>query len=169
MEWMHLTENMTNPAFLFFLLGIFAVYVKSDLAIPSTTSTFISIYLLFSIGFNSGQELSHQQFSNEILFSLFLGIAIACIIPIYVFFIASLKLPIHDSVAIASAYGSVSAVTFVTAVAYMESKQMTLHGHMVAVMALMESPAIIVGLILFAMMSGTGFVHLFARHGIGLW
>lgn len=156
MELIHLTENLTNPAFLFFLLGIFAVYVKSDLAIPSTTSTFISIYLLFSIGFNSGQELSHQQFSNEILFSLLFGIAIACIIPVYVFFIARLKLPIHDSVAIASAYGSVSAVTFVTAVAYMESKQMTLHGHMVAVMALMESPAIIVGLILFAMMSGTG-------------
>ena len=156
MEWMHLTENMTNPAFLFFLLGIFAVYVKSDLAIPSTTSTFISIYLLFSIGFNSGQELSHQQFSNEIWYSIVFGIAIACIIPVYVFFIARLKLPIHDSVAIAAAYGSVSAVTFVTAVAYMESKQMTLHGHMVAVMALMESPAIIVGLILFAMMSGTG-------------
>ncbi|MFZ9814575.1 MAG: sodium-dependent bicarbonate transport family permease, partial [Candidatus Kapaibacteriota bacterium] len=53
-----LFENMTNPAFLFFLLGILAVYVKSDLQIPSTTSKFIAIYLLFSIGFNSGQELS---------------------------------------------------------------------------------------------------------------
>jgi hypothetical protein len=149
-----LFENMTNPAFLFFLLGIIAVYVKSDLQIPSTTSKFIAIYLLFSIGFNSGQELSHQAITIEILASLLFGILIAALIPIYVFFIAKIKLPVHDSIAIASAYGSVSAVTFVTAVSYLEAKQLALHGHMVAVMALMESPAIIVGLILLSLWGG---------------
>ena len=149
-----LFENMTNPAFLFFLLGIIAVYVKSDLQIPSTTSKFIAIYLLFSIGFNSGQELSHQAITFEILASLLYGILIASLIPLYVFFIAKIKLPVHDSVAIASAYGSVSAVTFVTAVSYLEAKQLSLHGHMVAVMALMESPAIIVGLILLSLWGG---------------
>jgi hypothetical protein len=147
---------MTNPAFLFFLLGIIAVYVKSDLQIPSTTSKFIAIYLLFSIGFNSGQELSHQAITFEILASLLFGILIASLIPLYVFFIAKIKLPVHDSVAIASAYGSVSAVTFVTAVSYLEAKQLSLHGHMVAVMALMESPAIIVGLILLSLWGGGG-------------
>jgi hypothetical protein len=151
-----LFENMTNPAFLFFLLGIIAVYVKSDLQIPSTTSKFIAIYLLFSIGFNSGQELSHQAITIEILASLLFGILIASLIPLYVFFIAKNKLPVHDSVAIASAYGSVSAVTFVTAVSYLEAKQLSLHGHMVAVMALMESPAIIVGLILLSLWGGGG-------------
>ena len=151
-----LFENMTNPAFLFFLLGIIAVYVKSDLQIPSTTSKFIAIYLLFSIGFNSGQELSHQAITIEILASLLFGILIASLIPLYVFFIAKIKLPVHDSVAIASAYGSVSAVTFVTAVSYLEAKQLALHGHMVAVMALMESPAIIVGLILLSLWGGGG-------------
>jgi hypothetical protein len=151
-----LFENMTNPAFLFFLLGIIAVYVKSDLQIPSTTSKFIAIYLLFSIGFNSGQELSHQAITFEILASLLFGILIASLIPLYVFFIAKIKLPVHDSVAIASAYGSVSAVTFVTAVSYLEAKQLALHGHMVAVMALMESPAIIVGLILLSLWGGGG-------------
>jgi hypothetical protein len=151
-----LFENMTNPAFLFFLLGIIAVYVKSDLQIPSTTSKFIAIYLLFSIGFNSGQELSHQAITIEILASLLFGILIALLIPLYVFFIAKIKLPVHDSVAIASAYGSVSAVTFVTAVSYLEAKQLALHGHMVAVMALMESPAIIVGLILLSLWGGGG-------------
>jgi hypothetical protein len=149
-----LFENMTNPAFLFFLLGIIAVYVKSDLQIPSTTSKFIAIYLLFSIGFNSGQELSHQAITIEILASLLFGILIAALIPLYVFFIAKIKLPVHDSIAIASAYGSVSAVTFVTAVSYLEAKQLALHGHMVAVMALMESPAIIVGLILLSLWGG---------------
>ncbi|MEN9828075.1 MAG: hypothetical protein RJA11_691 [Bacteroidota bacterium] len=151
-----LFENMTNPAFLFFLLGIIAVYVKSDLQIPSTTSKFIAIYLLFSIGFNSGQELSHQAITIEILASLLFGILIASLIPLYVFFIAKIILPVHDSVAIASAYGSVSAVTFVTAVSYLEAKQLALHGHMVAVMALMESPAIIVGLILLSLWGGEG-------------
>ena len=151
-----LFENMTNPAFLFFLLGIIAVYVKSDLQIPSTTSKFIAIYLLFSIGFNSGQELSHQAITIEILASLLFGILIASLIPLYVFFIAKIKLPVHDSIAIASAYGSVSAVTFVTAVSYLEAKQLALHGHMVAVMALMESPAIIVGLILLSLWGGGG-------------
>jgi hypothetical protein len=149
-----LFENMTNPAFLFFLLGIIAVYVKSDLQIPFTTSKFIAIYLLFSIGFNSGQELSHQAITIEILASLLFGILIAALIPLYVFFIANIKLPVHDSIAIASAYGSVSAVTFVTAVSYLEAKQLSLHGHMVAVMALMESPAIIVGLILLSLWGG---------------
>jgi hypothetical protein len=149
-----LFENVTNPAFLFFLLGIIAVYVKSDLQIPSTTSKFIAIYLLFSIGFNSGQELSHQAITIEILASLLFGILIAALIPLYVFFIAKIKLPVHDSIAIASAYGSVSAVTFVTAVSYLEAKQLALHGHMVAVMALMESPAIIVGLILLSLWGG---------------
>ena len=151
-----LFENMTNPAFLFFLLGILAVYVKSDLQIPSTTSKFIAIYLLFSIGFNSGQELSHQAITIEILASLLFGILIAALIPLYVFFIAKIKLAVHDSIAIASAYGSVSAVTFVTAVSYLEAKQLSLHGHMVAVMALMESPAIIVGLILLSLWGGGG-------------
>lgn len=156
MDLKHLLENMTNPAFLFFLLGIIAVYVKSDVQIPSTTSKFIAIYLLFSIGFNSGQELSHQAITIEILASLLFGILIAALIPLYVFFIAKIKLPVHDSIAIASAYGSVSAVTFVTAVSYLEAKQLSLQGHMVAVMALMESPAIIVGLILLSLWGGGG-------------
>lgn len=55
---------------------------------------------------------------------------------------------VFDAGAIAASYGSVSAVTFVTAVSCLESQQLALHGHMVAIMALMESPAIIVGLIL---------------------
>jgi hypothetical protein len=76
------------------------------------------------------------------------GIFISLIIPIYTFFILKKKLSIYDSGAIAAAYGSVSAVTFVTAVSFLESQQMELHGHMVAIMALMESPAIIIGLIL---------------------
>ena len=143
-----LLENLTNPALLFFRLGILAVWVKSDLEIPPSSSKFISLYLLFSIGFKGGQELSHETFSTEIFWSMLLGVAISVFIPLYTFFILKRRLGVYDSGAIAAAYGSVSAVTFVTAVTYLESHEMVLHGHMVAIMALMESPAIIVGLVL---------------------
>ena len=143
-----LLENLTNPALLFFVLGVIAVYLKSDLEIPENSSKFISLYLLFAIGFKGGQELAHEAFTIEIGWSMLFGIFIALIIPIYTFFILKRKLNVFDSGAIAAAYGSVSAVTFVTAVSYLESQQLSLHGHMVAIMALMESPAIIVGLLL---------------------
>jgi uncharacterized protein len=143
-----LVENLTNPALLFYVLGIIAIYLKSDLEIPPNSSKFISLYLLFSIGFKGGQELSHEQLTMEIFWSILLGLLISSLIPLYTFFILKRKLNIYDAGAIAAAYGSVSAVTFVTAVSYLEAKQVNLHGHMVAIMALMESPAIIVGLLL---------------------
>jgi hypothetical protein len=145
-----LLENLTNPALLFFVLGIFAVYVKSDLEIPASTSKFISLYLLFAIGFKGGQELAHEEFTTEIMWSILFGIAVSIIIPVYSFIILRKKLNVYNSAAIAAAYGSVSAVTFVTAVSYLEMQQMTFSGHMVAIMALMESPAIIAGMLLLA-------------------
>ncbi|HPR30175.1 MAG: sodium-dependent bicarbonate transport family permease [Chitinophagales bacterium] len=146
-----LIDNLTNPALLFFVLGIIAVWVKSDLEIPPTSSKFISLYLLFAIGFRGGQELSHEPFSTEIGLSMLLGIGLSVLIPLYTFFILKRKLNTWDAGAIAAAYGSVSAVTFVTAVSYLESQGLHLHGYMVAVMALMESPAIIMGLVLISM------------------
>lgn len=143
-----LISNVTNPAFLFFILGIIAVKLKSDLEIPPNSSKFISLYLLFSIGFKGGQELSHETFSSEIAWSMLFGIGLSLLIPVYTFFILKRKLNIYDAGAIAAAYGSVSAVTFVTAVSYLDTQKLQLHGHMVAIMALMESPAIIAGLIL---------------------
>ena len=148
MNFSLLIENLTNPALLFFFLGILAKLFKSDLEIPENTSKFISLYLLFSIGFKGGQELSNSSLNFEIFSSLIFGLIISLAIPIYTFFILKKKLSIDDSGAIAAAYGSVSAVTFVTATSYLESVKLSLHGHMVAVMALMESPAIIMGLIL---------------------
>jgi hypothetical protein len=145
-----LVSNITNPAFLFFILGIIAVRVKSDLEIPANSSKFISLYLLFSIGFKGGQELSHETFNAEIIYSMLFGIAISFLIPAYTFFILKRKFSVYDAAAIAAAYGSVSAVTFVTAVSYLDAQQLQFQGHMVAIMALMESPAIIAGLLLFS-------------------
>jgi hypothetical protein len=143
-----LFDNLTNPALLFFLLGIIATRLKSDLEIPPNSSKFISLYLLFSIGFKGGQELAHSHFDLEIIWSALFGIFIAVIIPTYCFFILKRRFSIENSGAIAAAYGSVSAVTFVTAVSFLEIQKYTFSGHMVAIMALMEAPAIIIGVIL---------------------
>ncbi len=148
MDFHILISNLTNPTLLFFVLGVFAVVVKSDLEIPAASSKFISLYLLFSIGFKGGQELAHSGFPAEIIYSLLFGLAIASLIPLYTFFILKKRMSISDAGAVAAAYGSVSAVTFVAAASFLESQKLTFGGHMVAVMAMMESPAIIMGVIL---------------------
>ena len=148
MDFQLLISNLTNPTLLFFLLGIFAILVKSDLEIPASSSKFISLYLLFAIGFKGGQELAHSPFSLEIFYSLVFGVLIASLIPLYIFFILKRRMSVSDAGAVAATYGSVSAVTFVAAASFLESQTIPFGGHMVAVMALMESPAIIVGVIL---------------------
>lgn len=148
MDLQVLYSNITNPTLLFFALGIVATLLRSDLEIPASTSKFISLYLLFAIGFKGGQELSHSAFSGEIVWSLLFGLLIASAIPLYTFFILKRKLSVSDAGAVAAAYGSVSAVTFVAAGTFLEALDTPFGGHMVAVMALMEAPAIIVGVLL---------------------
>ncbi|WP_299255528.1 sodium-dependent bicarbonate transport family permease [uncultured Aquimarina sp.] len=143
-----LIDNLTNPALLFFFLGIIAVQLKSDLNIPENSSKFISLYLLLSIGFKGGQELSHSTFNAEILWSLLFGIFLAIFIPVYTYFILRRKFSLENAGAIAASYGSVSAVTFVTTISFLEIENIAFSGHMVAVMALMEAPSIMVGLLL---------------------
>ena len=143
-----IVQNLTNPALLFFILGIIAVQFKSDLEIPENSSKFISIYLLLSIGFKGGQELSHSGINLETLMSMGLGLFLAIAIPLCSFFILKRKLSVENAGAIAASYGSVSAVTFVTATSFLDFEAVQFNGHMIAVMALMEAPAIIVGVLL---------------------
>ena len=150
MDLHYLVDNLSNPALLFFFLGLIAVNVKSDLKIPENSSKFISLYLLLSIGFKGGQELSHSVITSEIVWSLLFGIFLALIVPVYCYYILRIKLSVENAGAIASAYGSVSAVTFVTTISFLELEGIAFGGHMVAVMALMEAPSIIVGVLLMA-------------------
>lgn len=151
MDFHYLIDNLTNPALLFFFLGLIAVNLKSDLQIPENSSKFISLYLLLAIGFKGGQELSHSIITSEIIWSLLFGVFLALIVPVYCYFILRLKLSVENAGAIASAYGSVSAVTFVTTISFLELSNIPFGGHMVAVMALMEAPSIIIGVLLIAM------------------
>jgi hypothetical protein len=140
--------NLTNPTLLFFILGILAAIFKSDLEIPAPSIKFISLYLLFAIGFKGGQELQHSNINSEIYLSIFFGILMATLVPIYAFFIIKKRVGISNAGSIAAAYGSVSAVTFVAAATFLEMQGLNFGGHMVAVMAIMEFPAIVVGFIL---------------------
>lgn len=153
MDLHYLIDNLTNPALLFFFLGLLAVNVKSDLAIPQNSSKFISLYLLLSIGFKGGQELSHSTITDEVIWSLFFGVFLALIVPVYCYYILRIRLSVENAGAIASAYGSVSAVTFVTTISFLEISNIPFGGHMVAVMALMEAPSIIIGVLLISIYS----------------
>ena len=148
MDFQILINNLTNPSLLFFVLGVLAVKLKSDLEIPATSAKFIALYLMISIGFKGGQELSHSEFTSGIFWALAFGVLLSASIPFYTFFILKRKLGVPNAAAIAAAYGSISAVTFVAAAAFLEAQGISFGGHMVAVMALMEAPAIISGVIL---------------------
>jgi hypothetical protein len=154
-----LNANLTNPTLLFFLLGIIAKLVKSDLEVPATSAKFISLYLLFAIGFKGGQELAHNTIDGTVIASLAFGVVIAAVIPFYIFFLLKNRLGVQNAGAIAAAYGSVSAVTFVAATGFLETREMMFGGHMVAIMALMESPAIVVGMVLLMRFDREGSDH----------
>jgi hypothetical protein len=141
-------NNILNPPILFFFLGLLAVFIKSDLDIPQPVSRFLSIYLLFSIGLKGGVELAHSSFNREVVTSLAAAIFMASVVPAYSFFILKKRLNVFDAGAVAATYGSISAVTFITAAAYLAEINVPYGGHMVAAMALMESPAIIIGVAL---------------------
>ena len=148
MDFQILINNLTNPSLLFFILGVLAVKLKSDLEIPPTSAKFIALYLMISIGFKGGQELSHSEFTAGIFWALAFGVLLSGSIPFYTFFILKRKLGVPNAAAIAAAYGSISAVTFVAAAAFLELQGVSFGGHMVAVMALMEAPAIVSSMIL---------------------
>lgn len=143
-----LISNLTNPVLLFFILGVLATIVKSDLEIPASSAKFISLYLLFSIGFRGGQELIHSGINETIIITLVLALLFSIVVPLYVFYLLRWKLNVSDAGAVASAYGSVSAVTFISAASFLEMNNTPYGGHMVAAMAMMEAPAIVVGMIL---------------------
>lgn len=141
-------SNILNPPVLFFFLGMTAIFVKSDLEIPAPVPKLLSLYLLFAIGFKGGVELIKSGIGQEVILTLLAAILMACAVPLYTFFILRLQLDAYNAAAIAATYGSISAVTFITAGSFLQQLEIPFDGYMVAALALMESPAIIVGLIL---------------------
>jgi len=144
-------QNIMSPPILFFFLGMISVLVKSDLDIPAPLAKFFSLYLLMDIGFHGGHELHESGFSWDLIGILASCVMMAAVVPVYAFFILRKRFGAADAAAIAATFGSVSAVTFITAASFLTNINVSYGGYMVAGMALMESPAIIIGVALFTL------------------
>lgn len=155
-----LFHNFFAPPVPFFFIGLLAVIAKSDLEIPNQISKFISLYLLMAIGFKGGVELHHSGFSTEVLVVVILAIVMAIVVPLYSFYLLRWKLNVPNAAALAAAYGSVSAVTFITGSSLLQGQGIKYGGEMVAAMALMESPSIIIGVWLYRKYSASDNQHL---------
>jgi uncharacterized protein len=147
-------SNILNPPVLAFFMGLLAVFLKSDLEIPAPIPKLFSLYLLFAIGFKGGVELAKSGFNQQVALTILAAMLMSALVPIYTFFILRIKLDAYNAAAIAATYGSISAVTFITATALLKQLGIDFDGYMVAALALMESPAIIVGLILVSVFGG---------------
>lgn len=143
-----LLNNVMHPPVLFFFLGLAAIAFKSDLEVPPQIGKFLSLYLLFDIGIKGGEELFHSGFSPLVIKVVIACLVLSFAIPFIVYKVLRFKLDVFNAAAIAATYGSISAVTFATSVSFLESSNISFGGYMVAGMALMESPAIVAGLIL---------------------
>ena len=142
-------DNLSSPPLLFFFLGVFAVLVRSDLDVPGQIAKFLSLYLLFAIGFKGGVALAESELTSTVWLSLLAAMGLSALVPLYTFFLLRRRFSTADAAATAATYGSVSAVTFITATGYLTAQDVAWNGYMVAAMALMESPAIIVGILLY--------------------
>jgi hypothetical protein len=161
-------QNFLDPAILFFVFGIAAGLLRSNLEIPPQIAKFLSLYLLMALGLKGGFALAASGLSPTIAASLLAAIIMAFVVPVLGYAFLRTRVPKFDAAAVAASYGSVSAVTFVTAMQYAETQQIAVGGHMTVAMVLMESPAIIVAIVLANMLrrehaAGAQDVHLTAQ------
>lgn len=141
-------NNFLDPAILFFAFGILAGCVKSNLEIPQPISRFLSLYLLMALGLKGGFALAQSGLTAEVATSLGAAVVLATVIPLAAYQLLKRFVSGFDAAAVAATYGSVSAVTFITATQYLDVQQIAYGGHMAAAMALMESPAIVIAVVL---------------------
>lgn len=141
-------QNLLTAPVLFFFLGVLAVLLGSDLEIPSPLPKLFSLYLLLAIGFKGGLELAHSGLGSQVLLTVGSAVVMSLLIPISSFLILRTRLDSDNAAAVAASYGSISAVTFITAQSFLTVLQVPFDGFMVAALALMESPAIVVGVLM---------------------
>jgi hypothetical protein len=138
-----LFNNFFDPAILFFLFGIGAGLLRSNLEIPPPISKFLSLYLLMALGLKGGFALSQSGLNVDVAKGLGAAVFLAVFIPTIGYQLLKRITGPFDAAAIAATYGSVSAVTFMTAVQFLDGNKIAYSGHMSAAMAMMESPAIL--------------------------
>lgn len=141
--------SLLVPAILFFALGMFACLIKSDLKFPPDMHKMIVIYLLIGIGLHGGKELAASNMADAIP-AVWAAIAFGVGLPIvaYIILRGLGKIDPLNAAAISAHYGSVSAGTYMTAVAFLAGIGVTYEAYPVIMLAIMESPAIMIGLVL---------------------
>jgi hypothetical protein len=140
-------EAILNLTLLLFLLGIL-IGTLFKLTIPNSISKYLGYYLLLSLGLKGGESLQENGFVNEVISALTLGVVFALLIPIIAYLYLKNLLNSDDAAALSGTYGSVSAVTFVTAIAYLTTTNQNFDNYMSAVLVVMEFPAIFMALYL---------------------
>lgn len=141
-------ENLTNPVILFFIFGILAGSMKSNLEVPQQISKFLSLYLLMAIGLKGGHALSESGFNGDVMTVLSIAVGMAFITPVISYFFLKRYLSEINAASVAATFGSISAVTFVTANQFLDGVGVPHDQYMSAAMTLMESPAIIVAVVI---------------------
>jgi hypothetical protein len=140
------SQNILSPAILFFAMGILAGFIKSDLEVPDSISRYLSIYLMMAIGFKGGVAISNTaELNSEVIGTCIMGIVIGFLQPFLGYWLLKVTTKIDNATAaaIAAHYGSISMVTFVTAATFLNVNGIVYAGYIVAVLALMEAPAIL--------------------------
>lgn len=142
--------TLLSPVVLFFVLGLMAALAKSEVAVPEAFAKGIAIYLMMAIGLKGGVEMSKTGLTLEIIMVMAAGIFLSFFLPLIAFALLRLttKLPQIDAAAVAAHYGSISIVTFLAATQAVNFAGLDNSGHLVAVAALMEVPAIMTALLL---------------------
>lgn len=143
-----LINRLTDPAVLFFFLGLLIGLIRSNLEIPTPIAKFLSLYLLMALGFKGGQALGESGFSADAFTVVGAGMLLALLIPAVWFTVLRRRINPYDAAAIAATYGSVSAVTFVVASQFLANRDVTAGGYLTVTLVLMESPAIIMAVLL---------------------
>lgn len=144
----NLAGTLLDPVILFFFFGLFAGAIRSNLEVPPAISKFLSLYLLMSIGFKGGVSLAATGVTGQMALAMAAAVALAALVPVYSFLILRRRLNPFDAAAVAATYGSVSAVTFITAVQFAEQQAEPFGGYMAVALVLMESPAIVMAVLL---------------------
>jgi uncharacterized protein len=142
--------NLLSPMVLFFALGLSAALARSDLTIPESIAKFLALYLMMAIGFKGGAAVAKSGVDLRLISVLCAGMAVSALIPLIGFALLRMttRLSVVDAAAVAAHYGSISIVTFVAATQALTSLGITYEGYLIAVAAVMETPAILTALLL---------------------
>jgi len=137
--------NLLSPIILFFVLGLIASFLRSDLSVPEAAAKALSIYLLFAIGYKGGVSVSDHGIDASLVLTLIAGLLLSFVLPLVAFGLLNVMTGLGrtDAAAVAGHYGSISIVTFVAATSVLQSQGIATEGYMVAVAAGMEAPAIL--------------------------